>query len=139
MAAYLNPGGPIRILESVVPHRRQNRCRVLLVAFSMLCGSAHGADAESVADARCIVVAMKMSNEPAPTQQSAAMMTLLYYLGRLDARGSELDTENLIEKEAAKMTAAELRAEAVRCGAALTEKGQEIQKVGRDLARRDKE
>jgi hypothetical protein len=107
----------------------------LLIAFSMLCGTAHSANTESVADARCIVVAMNMSKELGPAQQSAAMMTLLYYLGRLDGRGSKLDIENLIEKEAVKMTAAELRAEAVRCGAALTEKGQEIQKIGRDLAR----
>lgn len=110
----------------------------LVLAISMAWGTAHAANAESIADVRCIVVAMNVSKELDPARQSAAMMIALYYLGRLDGRGSEPDVENLIAKEAAKMSAAELRAEAERCGAALTTKGNEIQRIGDRLGARVK-
>jgi hypothetical protein len=62
-------------------------------------------------------------------------MLAVYHLGRLDSRAPDAEVEGLIEKEAEKMTAAEFRANAVRCGKALTLKGQEIQKIASDLSR----
>ena len=62
------------------------------------------------------------------------MMLAVYYLGRLDSGAPDAEVEGLIEKEAREMTEAEFRANAVRCGKALTLKGQEIQKIGADLS-----
>jgi hypothetical protein len=54
----------------------------------------------------------------------------------LDGRAPDTEVEGLIEREAEKMTAAEFRSNAVRCGKALTLKGQEIQRIGADLSRK---
>jgi hypothetical protein len=74
-----------------------------------------------------------MVQTAAPQQRTAALMLAAYYLGRLDNRAPDAEVERLIEREAEKMTEAEYRAGATRCGKALTLKGQEIQKIGADL------
>lgn len=87
-----------------------------------------------VSDARCVVVAMHMATLNTPQQRSTGVMLAIYYLGRLDGRAPRADTESLIEKEAGKMTPAELRSDAVLCGKALTAKGQEMTRIGADLS-----
>lgn len=89
-----------------------------------------------VSDVRCVVVGLRMAQMTVPQQRAAGMMLAVYYLGRLDGRAADAEVEELIKKEAGKMTTAEFRSNAVRCGKALTLKGQEIQKVGADLFRK---
>lgn len=84
---------------------------------------AYAADREELADVRCVVVAMHMATLSNPQQRSAGVMIATYYLGRLDGRASQMDVELLIEEEANKMTPADLRSDAVRCGSALKKKG----------------
>jgi hypothetical protein len=103
--------------------------------FIGLCKSVYASDQQAVADVRCVVVGMRMLQLTEPQQQTAGMMLAVYHLGRLDSRAPDAEVEGLIEKEAEKMTAAEFRANAVRCGKALTLKGQEIQKIASDLSR----
>jgi hypothetical protein len=92
-------------------------------------------DADTTGDIRCVVVALRISTMPAAPQQSAVMLAL-YYIGRLDGRAPKLDLEDLIIKELGKMTAADYASEAQRCGGSLTEKGQQITKIGQDLIQR---
>lgn len=99
-------------------------------------GRAAADDRKQLADVRCIVVAMRTFSEGTPQQRSAEMMLAMYYFGRLDAEARGIDIARLIERETAKMTAAKLRANATRCGKALVEKGQEIQKIGLNLSRK---
>ena len=91
-------------------------------------------DHEALADARCIVVAMKLATLNDPQQRSAGVMLTIYYLGRLDGRSLHTDTERLMEQQARKMTSAELRSDAVRCEMVLTRKGQEMVRIGADLS-----
>ncbi len=93
-------------------------------------------DSDSIADVRCVVIALKLAATPTATQQSAGMMAFLYYIGRLEGRVPSLDLEDLIVRELSTMTAADYRSEAQRCGGNLTLKGQEITKIGADLVKR---
>ena len=105
-------------------------CLLILLVTSMVFGNAWAADRRTMSDIQCIVVAMKMSATEGSAQQASATMITLYYLGRLDGRTPGLNVEGLIAREAAKMSAAELRSDAVRCGRVLVEKGREIQRIG---------
>lgn len=103
---------------------------VILLVMSMGLRVARAADQRTMSDIRCIVVAMKMSAGGSSAQKASATMITLYYLGRLDGRTPGLNVEGLIAKEAAEMSAAELRSDAARCGRVLVEKGREIQRIG---------
>ena len=117
--------------------RRANLFSVLLVAITIGFGEADAANMDSIADVRCVIVAMKMGKAPGSAQQTSAIMIALYYLGRLDGRALQANIEDLIAKEVVKMTAAELRSEAVRCGTALAKKGEEISNIGNRLVEHD--
>lgn len=94
---------------------------------------AHGAN-PMLADVRCVVVGMHMSTLHVPQQRDAGTVLAIYYLGRLDGRSVRADIDQLIENEAGKMTPENLRTEAVRCGKALSDKGQEIARITAALA-----
>lgn len=98
--------------------------------------AARAANRYALSDVRCVVVGLRMVEMPASQQRTAGMMLAIYYLGRLDGRAPDAEVEGLIEREAEKMTAAEFRSNAVRCGNALTLKGQEIQRIGAELSRK---
>jgi hypothetical protein len=89
---------------------------------------------ETIADVRCIVVGMKIGASGNSTQKSVAMMTTLYYIGRIDGREPKLDIEDILVMVFVKMTAPQFASEATRCGTHLTEKGKEISKIGKDMA-----
>ena len=101
-----------------------------------LCEKAYASDRQTVADVRCVVVGLRMVKMTMPQQRAAGMMLSVYYLGRLDGRAPHANIEQLIEREVGKMTLTEFRANATRCGKALTRKGQELQKIGADLVRK---
>jgi hypothetical protein len=88
---------------------------------------------ETVDDMRCVIVGMKIGGSGSSTQQSAAMMTILYYIGRIDGRQPALDIEVMLAKEFIKMTPADFSRDATRCGSHLTEKGKQITKMGEDM------
>ena len=88
---------------------------------------------ETFADLRCVIVGMKIGGTGNSTQQSAAMMSILYYIGRIDGRDPGLDIEVTLAKEFIKMTPANFGLEATRCGNHLTKRGKEITKMGEDM------
>ena len=106
-----------------------------LVLASWPLAKAGAADRETLADVRCVLVAMRMVTTQAPQQRAAGMMVAMYYLGRLDGHAPGADIERLIKAEVWKSTSAELKADAVRCGQALQRKGHELQKIGAQLVR----
>lgn len=108
-----------------------------LVCATLVSGAlsrVHAADGQVDADARCIVVAMHIASLGTAVQRTAGMMIAMYYFGRRDGRAPHADFERLIESEAKKMTMAELRANAARCGEALQVKSHEFASIGEDLA-----
>lgn len=114
--------------------------RLLLKTWALAAALASGpvlgsnaVNSYAVSDVRCVVVGLRMAEMSEPQRRAAGTMLALYYLGRLDVRSSDSELEGLIEREAEGMTQAAFRANAVRCGKALTLKGQEIQKIGTDL------
>lgn len=106
---------------------------IVLVFGTFGVEKAHGAN-PVLADVRCVVVGMHMSTLNVPQQRDAGTVLSIYYLGRLDGRSVPADIDQLIEKEAGKMTPEDLRTEAVRCGKALSDKGQEIARITAALA-----
>ena len=111
----------------------------ILASFGMALGlyqEVYASNHQVASDVRCVVVGLRMMQMTAPQQQGAGTMVTLYYLGRLDSRVPDAEADGLIESEAEKMTAAEFRANAVRCGKAFSLRGKEIQKIGADLSRK---
>ncbi len=109
---------------------------VLAGALAFWSVQASAQDAEIIADLRCVIVGMGASEMPDPNVHSAGMMLTIYYLGRLDARVPKLDIEEPMIKEISKMTPADYKSEAQRCGASLTTKGQQITRIGQDMVQR---
>ena len=104
---------------------------VMLMAYS-----ANAAESDDVADVQCMVVAFKLMSSGKPDLRSAGLLSAVYYIGRLDARSPNADIETLVVRQAATMTDAEFSAEAKRCGSALSQKGQEITRIGQAIIAR---
>lgn len=118
-------------------------CRLLMTVLTCItisiihCEPAHASDQDRAADVACVVVGLRMAQASTPEQRDAGIILAAYYLGRLDEQLRDAESERLIESEAGNMSSAEFRANAVRCGNALASKGQEIQKIGAKLARKE--
>jgi hypothetical protein len=93
---------------------------------------------DTVADARCVVIGLKIAGMVDASRQSAGTMLALYYIGRLEGRVPELEIEDLIVNEVQKMMPSEFDAETKRCGLGLSKKGLEITKIGNDVAERER-
>ena len=105
-----------------------------LLALSSV--QARAQDVETVSDVRCVVIGMRLAGMADASQQSAGLMLSLYYIGRLDGRVPMLNLEDLMIKELSKMTSSDYNSEAKRCGASLTDKGQQIARIGKEMTER---
>lgn len=99
-------------------------------------GFAHASNRSLNADVRCVVVALHLLASQAPQRREVGMMAAMYYFGRLDGQSSHADIEQLIESAAVQMSPADFKANAVRCGKSLQEKGEEITKIGIEISHR---
>lgn len=117
--------------------RRRLKLSVLLVAVALGSVRAEAQDAATIADIRCVIVGMQLSGMVSPQQSSGILLTW-YYIGRLDGRAPKLEIEALLIAEANKMTSSDYASETKRCGAGLTERGQQVTQVGKDLIERGK-
>jgi len=115
------------------------RCwTILLAALSAtlsLATGAHAADADNVADARCLVAALALTQSPDPQAKAFAPVASLYFVGRLDGRAPDLDLEAAVIKQVNAMSADELRSELQRCGGILQARGAKLKAIGADLQR----
>jgi hypothetical protein len=111
---------------------------LLLGALTLSAAQARAQDAETTADVRCVIVGIRLYQQPGTSEQSAGAMLSMYYLGRLDGRVPKLDLEEALIKEAGIMADSDYGAEAKRCGASLTDKGQEMVRIGKDIVERGK-
>ena len=98
-----------------------------IVILTTLCAPQARADTAEVTSAvRCVIVALRMGQVPGVAAQTAGMMTMFHYLGRLDSEVGKLSTDDL-------------KSEAARCGKKITEKGEELQVIGQHLVERGKQ
>jgi hypothetical protein len=120
---------------------------LLLSAFTaLLCSLGADADAPAAAatsaatkaDVRCMIVAMQMGQVPGATAQTAGLLAMYYYLGRLDGRAPDADLATLIEDEVRDWTAADNQSESLRCGSEITTMGRRLQVIGERLVERGK-
>jgi hypothetical protein len=105
------------------------------LALSGLSSQARAADDLTRDDLRCAIVALSIAGS-GKEAQTVGMMSMFYYLGRLDGRTPDLDLENRLIDEIAVMKPADLKAAAQRCGAFLVVRGQKLQEVGKRLQER---
>ena len=112
--------------------------RILGSILGLMATVAVAQDSATIADVRCVVVGMQIAGVANSSQQSRGIFMTLYYIGRLDGRGVKVNVEALIVQEANKMTSVDYVSESKRCEAGLTEKGQQITQIGRDLTEHDK-
>jgi len=91
------------------------------------------------ANARCVIVALRLGEIHDASVQTAGLMIAYYYLGRLDALSPKPDLEELIANEGGKMTVDDIKSESVRCGSKFKEKAKELQVVGQRLTERGKQ
>jgi hypothetical protein len=91
------------------------------------------------ADARCVIVALRLGEIRDASVQMAGLTIAYYYLGRLDALSPKPDLEELIVNEGGKMTVDDIKSESVRCGSEFKEKAKELQVVGQHLTERGKQ
>lgn len=105
-----------------------------IIIAAALCGRAHGADGDTRADARCVVVGLRLASMAEPQSHAAGVVMATYYLGRLGVRSSSTESEQLVEAEARRMKSVEFQSELGRCEQNLVTEGQEIQKMAGDLS-----
>ena len=60
-------------------------------------------------------------------------MLAIYFLGRIDGRSPGVDLQELLKREAKKMTASEFGSATDRCGAEMSARGEEINRIGKTL------
>jgi hypothetical protein len=118
--------------------RRRLELSVLLAAVALGSVRTEAQDAATIADIRCVIVGMQLSGMANSPQQSSGILLTWYYIGRLDGRAPKLEIESLLIAEANKMSSSDYASEAKRCGAGLTERGQQVTQVGKDLIERGK-
>jgi hypothetical protein len=112
------------------------RLSMLVGVLALLSLQARSRAVETITDIRCVVVGMRLTGMVNSPQHSAGMALVLYYTGRLDGRVPKLDIEDLLIKEISKMTNADYDSEAKRCEGGLTERGQSIAQIGKDMIER---
>ena len=110
----------------------------LAVLLCSLSADAEAPDADASsratsADVRCMIVATQMGQVPGAAAQTAGLLAMYYYLGRLEGRAPDADLATLIEDEVRTWTAADNQSERMRCGSEITAMGKRLQVIGERL------
>ncbi|MGO9133575.1 MAG: hypothetical protein ACLP8A_05935 [Methylovirgula sp.] len=100
----------------------------------MFASKALADDPATTADLRCLVVGLRFAGSPTENLKQAGLIETLYYLGRLDSRIPNLDLEGQVGTLLTKMNEQDFKTEAQRCGLLLSQRGQALQTMGKDLS-----
>ena len=88
--------------------------------------SALAADADDVADARCILVAGEMADTKDKEAEEAGSVMLFYYLGRIDGRNPRADVGKLIAQAAERLSEKEKEQVLAACAAQVETRGNQL-------------
>lgn len=105
---------------------------VTILAASLASVPVAPADA---ADLSCIALFATMAGED--TQQQAGMTgAIMFYIGRIEGRGSGLDLQANLNRAVEDLAASRdrIKAEAQRCGGEMVAKGEEVQRIGNGIS-----
>ena len=91
---------------------------------------------ETSDDIKCLAVSLKLSASNDPDDQSAGMLSTMYWLGRLDGIVPKPDLEKQMQDGAFDMRPVDEKAEAVRCTSALQSRGETLTTLGQELDQR---
>lgn len=106
--------------------------RLALLALACGCWALPALADDTSDDVKCLAVSLNMSAAQDPDEQSVGMLSTMYWLGRLDGRTPTLDLEKQMDAVGG-MKDEELKAEAVRCAAALSTRGDALSKLGESM------
>lgn len=87
-------------------------------------------------DIRCVVISIRMLGSGNDTEKSAALVAVMYFLGKLDGRSPGLDLEKAIISQVDAMKPDDAKAEAVRCGTEMQERGKSLETIGTALTKK---
>lgn len=82
-----------------------------------------------------MIVGAQLSASPNQEQRVPGQMILMYYLGRIDGRSPHADLRTLIRNEMQRMTAADLKSAASRCGKEFASRGDAVVQIGKSLGK----
>jgi len=88
------------------------------------------------ADVRCLVIGLRLLMLDDQTMKAAGQMAAFYYFGRLDGASLSTNLEDKIVNEVLSMTPEKYKAEGMRCGKELQDRGQYLQRVGANVTAR---
>jgi hypothetical protein len=86
-----------------------------------------------------MVVAGQIVSSADPEHQAAAKMLGVFFMGKIMGKQPAADLADLMAKEIGRMSAADLRAEAQRCGGELSDAGKRMKDAGAELIRGNNE
>lgn len=104
-----------------------------LLALLVSCSTALAAGDTQADDVRCMIVSMDLPKEQSETAPTAAMISVMFYLGRIEGRDPSYDVKQAIGAQMAIMTADDRRKEGKRCIKEMLEKGAAAEQLGIDL------
>jgi hypothetical protein len=112
-----------------------NKTRIMALATIGLLLASPGVaqDEETAGSVRCLLVSLQSSMSQNSLIGGSGLMSMFYWLGRLDGHAPDLDLEARIMDEIAQFSAEKLQAEALRCGAILKGRGEALTKMGKDM------
>jgi len=112
---------------------------LVVIASAALPPAAAQEASDLTPDVRCMVVGAQFALSADPEHQAAGKMLDIYFMGKIMGRQPAADLADLMAKEVGRMSAADLQAEAQRCGGELSEAGKRMKDVGAELIRRGNE
>jgi len=110
-----------------------------VAALAVLClwgPSARADESPDPLDLRCLVVAIQMQNSSNADLKASAPAVTMFYLGRLQPRGTTTDLFEPLAKVLTSWTAADFSSEAQRCGHEIQQAGLDLKSVGQRLVQR---
>jgi hypothetical protein len=114
-------------------------CVCLLVSsLAIAANCARADDGATTQDLRCLAIGLRMINLGDAQHRTAGTMITMYYVGKLAGRTPDLDLESAFLRQLDQMKPDDYAAEARRCGAEVTAKGNQLVKVGKDLQAKGK-
>jgi len=104
-----------------------------LLVWLLAPGPAHAADTTAT-DFHCMVIGTVLADADNEQIKNAGLFMTIYYLGRLDGSGKDVDFVGGYKSEIAKFPQLDIDAEAKTCSVLLTARGATLSAMGKDLA-----
>jgi hypothetical protein len=90
-------------------------------------------DVKTTQDIRCVIVGATLVGSDDPQLKQLGTLSVLYFWGRLQGRDSMANIDARVLEEEAKMSAADVTAQAKTCEALVIAAGQDIQDLSKTL------